>query len=89
MSTQPNLSFLFQIILDLIHLLKVCYLDFIIHITTSFKLRILGIDDSAVLSTYFKGKTVLITGASGGLGKALALEVAALSAAGKEVQRTS
>lgn len=43
------------------------------------------VSNSAVLSSFFAGKTVLITGASSGLGKALALKVAAISSTGKTI----
>jgi FlaA1/EpsC-like NDP-sugar epimerase len=83
MSTQPVLASLFLIILDIIHVLKIIYVDIAIHIINSIRFYFLGANDAAVLSTYFRGKTVLITGASSGLGEALALKVAQTSATGK------
>lgn len=42
-----------------------------------------GDKESAKLSSFFKGKTVLITGASSGLGKAMALKIAQCTSTGE------
>jgi hypothetical protein len=84
MSTQPLLSSVFLVILDIIHLLKVFYIDLVICIINFVRFHFQSSNSDAVaLSTFFRGKTVLITGASSGLGEALALKLAALAGAGK------
>lgn len=66
-------------VLDIMHLMRVFFVDFLICLVS----KCTKGGSSKVLSTYFSGKTVLITGASSGLGKAIALELAEVSSAGK------
>jgi short-subunit dehydrogenase len=78
MSTQPFLLAILLLLLDVLHFLKVLIYD-------SLKgLRVLLTDETKEMRKYYAGKTVLITGASSGLGKELALQLSKLSALNRD-----
>ena len=75
MSTQPLFSGLASILLNLVHIIRILLLDPLQWLLSSIR------SSHKTLSGFYGGKTVLITGASSGLGRELALNVAALSTA--------
>lgn len=82
MVTQLVLSFVWLLVLDFIHLLKLVCETFKVFVIKTTKSYVFGDWESITISSFFSGKTVLITGASSGLGEAMALELARLSAGG-------
>jgi FlaA1/EpsC-like NDP-sugar epimerase len=83
MATQPFLSVLCLILLDVMHVVKMIYEVTIMKVISCVKHYTSGDKESAKLSSFFKGKTVLITGASSGLGKAMALKIAQCTSTGE------
>ena len=71
MSTQPLFAALTSGTLDVLHLLKLLLHDSIVYVYT-----LLFVNEEELLARYFKDKTVLVTGASSGLGEALSLQLA-------------
>lgn len=72
---QPFLTFLALLLLDLIHIINILIIDPIFQLISYFTLN-----ENKILSDYFKGKNVLITGASSGIGKELSIELYRLGA---------
>jgi 3-oxoacyl-ACP reductase-like protein len=56
------------IIVDLIHMLKISLCDSMYWLS-----HVVFVDETKVLQTFFGGKTVLVTGASSGIGRSLAM----------------
>lgn len=74
MSTQPFLNACASLVLDLLHIVKVLLFDSSLYLfTLVFK------NEENTMLRYYSGKTVLITGASSGLGKEMALQLSLLS----------
>mmetsp|Transcript_11557 Transcript_11557/g.18867 ORF Transcript_11557/g.18867 Transcript_11557/m.18867 type:complete len:338 (-) Transcript_11557:21-1034(-) len=82
MATQPFLSFVSLLVLDCMHLLKMVCEAIGLFVFRTSQRCVFGDWESATISRFFRGKTVLITGASSGLGEAMTLELARLSATG-------
>ncbi len=78
MSTQPFLLAVFLVLLDVFHFLKVLVYDSVKGLLALFA------DEDKEMRRYYAGKTVLITGASSGLGKELALQLCRLSALNRD-----
>jgi short-subunit dehydrogenase len=69
------LSALLLAVLDLLHFLKVLVVDPVVWL-----ISLVWRSDDALLRRYYAGKTVVVTGASSGLGEAFALQLARLHA---------
>lgn len=72
---QAILKAIFGVVLDIMHVVKVLLLD---NITRFRRMLTLG-GTQGEMSAFYAGKTVLITGASSGLGQEMALNLATLS----------
>ena len=73
MAPTPFLAAVMCLVLDVMHIFRTVFLD-----STKFMLGLVKNKDAA-MATYYSGKTVLITGASSGLGKEFALQLMKLS----------
>lgn len=73
MAPTPLLAGVMCLVLDIIHILRIVFVD-----TTKYFLGLIK-NREAIMATYYSGKTVLITGASSGLGKEFALQLMKLS----------